>query len=133
MSRTVLAFLLIACLAAPVDAFDEPAARTRMAGECVECAAYYDVIANCLEATRPLDKELAERYRSISRKLANQAGDWSGANATQAVDDAEAEMVRGIKQDCNALAPLKERHKEICKGLVEKPKARLNYWLEQQQ
>ncbi|HMM39141.1 MAG TPA: hypothetical protein PKB11_10330 [Desulfovibrio sp.] len=129
MSRIILTLSLVLTLATAARAFDEPTARRHMAGECVECAAYYDVIANYLEATRPLDKDLAERYRSISRKLAGQARELGEEN-DRAVEDAEAGMAREIRQDCNALAPIKDRYKEICRGLVEKPKARMNYWLE---
>lgn len=124
-----LTLCLLLCAAAPALALDEAEAKAKLGEEDATCAAYYDVIANCLEATRPLDKDLAERYRSISRKLAGQARELGEEN-DRAVEDAEAGMAREIRQDCNALAPIKDRYKEICRGLVEKPKARMNYWLE---
>jgi|MTBAKSStandDraft_2_1061841.scaffolds.fasta_scaffold00047_196 hypothetical protein len=131
MVRLTLCCALVFCLAGAAQAFDEPTAKARVAEECVACAAYYDIIANCLEATRPLDKDLAARYRAIRQKLTQQAEELNGRPETQAVDDAEAAMVREVHQDCNALAPLKDRYKEICKTLVEKPKSRLSHWLEQ--
>lgn len=132
MIRLILCCALVFCLAGAALAFDEPTAKARMADESISCAAYYDIIANCLEATRPLDKDLAARYRSIRLKLIQQAEELSGKPATQAAEDAEAAMAREVRQDCNALTPIKDRYKEICKTMVEKPKARMTYWLEQQ-
>lgn len=132
MVRLTLILALALCLSGTAQAFDETAAKARAAEESVSCAAYYEIIANCLEATRPLDKDLASRYRALRQKLTQQAEDWSGKPETQAVDDALAGMAREIRQDCNALAPLKDRYKEVCKTLVEKPNARLGHWLGQQ-
>lgn len=124
-----LTLCLLLCAAAPALALDEAEAKAKLGEEDATCAAYYDVIANCLEATRPLDKDLAGRYRQMSQRLAREAEELRGAPSEGAVLAAEETMIREIRQDCSALTPLKERYKELCKAVVEKKSARLQYWL----
>lgn len=124
-----LTLCLLLCAATAALALDETAAKAKLGEESATCSAYYDVIANCLETTRPLDRDLAERYRQMGRKLSGESQELRGVPTDDAVLAAEESMIREIHQDCAALAVLKDRYKDLCKAVVEKKSARLHYWL----
>lgn len=102
-------------------------AQDHFVRELIECAAYYNALAESL--WKASDEEGADKAEECSAMLLEQAGNYLSDNVVLSVFREELQnQCLDLGKDNAALPAVRERYDAVCGELVRNPNDRYRYW-----
>jgi hypothetical protein len=128
MARYCLLFALLLLLPAPGHSEDTGSARSAVAQELADCAAYYLLVSDLPgmqpETTAPIGEAAGVRAMQIARLYGNER------LLQVRLHLALEHMKLNLDQNWLAIMDIRDRYTDRCSALLSAPENRLTYWLD---
>ncbi|MCL2916641.1 hypothetical protein [Shewanella litorisediminis] len=125
-SRLFVSLSLAATLSVPALADN---AEKALAGELLECAAYYQISSEAITAMNaPQMQAVGERLKASADESLTLAGKYYGDGDLDAALKETRDRQIASMAGSSSLGNLMAKYKESCKTLLADPNARLEYW-----
>lgn len=123
-----IALLLAACDSGPPR---EERAEDRYALELADCAAYYAVMADCVQVKNDADRAQVVQVKLLALRALEMSTELSTEEVARArVDNATDRINAKLDNQCRNPEPVMQEYGEICIAAVDDPQARASFWLE---
>lgn len=124
-SRLLVSLGLTAAISVPALAGE---AEKALAGELLECAAYYQISSEAIAAMNaPQMQAVGERLKASADESLALAGKYYEGDVDAALKDTRDRQIASMAGS-SSLGNLMAKYKESCKTLLANPNARLDYW-----
>ncbi|ABL99673.1 hypothetical protein SHAM105786_14610 [Shewanella amazonensis] len=124
-SRLLVSLGLTAAISVPALAGE---AEKALAGELLECAAYYQISSEAIAAMNaPQMQAVGERLKASADESLALAGKYYEGDVDAALKDTRDRQIASMAGS-SSLGNLMAKYKESCKTLLANPNARLEYW-----
>ena len=115
---------------ATAGAYDRQLAKTTLAGELTECAAYFIVVSELAEQRG--QPNAADGVAMTAEVLMDGSAALIGEEATEASYKAAKARHVAVLQDPSTFAVMQQRYDGPCFALFRDPGSRMQYWLDKQ-
>ena len=124
----VAATLLAACEREPSR---EARAQDRYALELANCAAYYAVMADCVEVRTEADQANVAQTKVLALRAMRMSAELSsGETASARVDRGVKRINERLQNQCLDPQPVIEEYGQLCVKAVDDPQGRAAHWLD---
>ena len=112
--------------------YEKERATANLATDFAQCSAFYLISAEAIRRTG--DERLAIRFMEASRIAYDYSVNFGSQKVTQErIKSAVHELAKEIGHDYSNFPILTLKYAEMCKGALNSPKKRLQYWLDRKE
>lgn len=121
--------LLALALTITTGAAQADEAEKALAGELLDCTAYYQISSEAIAAMNaPQMQAVGDRLKQSATDAYSLAGKYFGEGDLEAALQAARDKQIASMAGSSSLGNLMAKYKESCKVLVANPESRLEYW-----